>query len=197
MYDHYLALIFDMDGTVIDSLPAHQTAWEQILGQYHIPYTGAQMNYLNGWPALQTVDYLCQHASIHSLDIAAISAEKEALYQKIARKMVVPTPIVDIVKRYAHKPIAIGTGATTLEASTLLAHLGIDTLFPVIVGSDQVKAHKPSPETFLRCAQLLDVAPEHCVVFEDAQAGFDAATAAGMTYVDVRNIWQGHYFDGI
>lgn len=195
MYDKYAALIFDMDGTVIDSLPAHQRAWEQILAKYQIPYTPKVMNHLNGWPSLQTVDFLCDRAQLKHLDNVQISAEKEALYQQLAPQMVKLTPVIDIVKKYSgKKPIALGTGASTTEATSLLSHLGIVGLFDHIVGSDQVENHKPAPDTFLRCAKLLNVPSEQCIVFEDAQAGFDAAQAAGMAHFDVRTICKPSYF---
>ncbi|CAG9295994.1 beta-phosphoglucomutase family hydrolase [Celerinatantimonas diazotrophica] len=195
MYDKYAALIFDMDGTVIDSLPAHQRAWEQILAKYQIPYTAKVMNHLNGWPALQTVNFLCSRAQIENLDNVQISAEKEALYQQLAPQMVKITPVIDIVKKYTgKKPIALGTGASTSEATNLLSHLGITELFDHIVGSDQVEKHKPAPDTFLRCAKLLNVPSDQCIVFEDAQAGFDAAQAAGMAHFDVRAICKPSYF---
>ncbi|MFM2483099.1 beta-phosphoglucomutase family hydrolase [Celerinatantimonas sp. YJH-8] len=195
MYSAYQALIFDMDGTVIDSLPAHQKAWEYILERYHIPYTPQVMNYLNGWPSLQTVEYLCERSGLQELDIQKISDEKEQFYREIAPTMVKPTPIVDIVKTYfGQKPLALGTGAMTHEATSLLKHLGIRDYFQVIVGADQVVAHKPAPDTFLRCAAMLGIEPKDCLVFEDAEAGLEAAKKANMSSIDVRTIWQGQYF---
>lgn len=195
MYSGYQALIFDMDGTVIDSLPAHQKAWEQTLKRHGIPYTAQMMNHLNGWPALQTVEYLCEQAGITGLDMVAISDEKVALYKTIAPDMVKPTPIIKIVKEYyGRRPLALGTGASTEEATGLLEHLGIRNYFQVIVGADQVSAHKPAPDTFLRCAKRLGFDPENCLVFEDAEAGFEAAQSAHMDYVDVRTLWKGSYF---
>ncbi|CAG9000529.1 MAG: Fructose-1-phosphate phosphatase YqaB [Candidatus Celerinatantimonas neptuna] len=195
MYSRYQALIFDMDGTIINSLPTHQKAWEQILCKYKIPYTPKQMIYLNGWPSYQTVEYLCQQANITEMDIAQVSQEKEQLYNRLAPDSVTTTPVVDIVKEYAsQKLLALGTGASTKEAVRLLTILGIKNYFQAIVGADQVIDHKPAPDTFLQCASLLAVKPEDCIVFEDAEAGFSAAKSAGMDFVDARTIWQGNYF---
>jgi len=73
-------------------------------------------------------------------------------------------------------------------AEQLLSHLGVRHYFDVIVGADDVENHKPFPDTFLRCAELLQVAPQDCVVFEDADFGIEAATRANMDVVDVRTL---------
>jgi len=84
--------------------------------------------------------------------------------------------------------MAVGTGSEHAMAERLLRHLGLFHYFDVIVGADDVTAHKPEPETFLRCAALIKVAPEHCVVFEDADYGVLAAQRANMAVVDVRSL---------
>lgn len=71
-------------------------------------------------------------------------------------------------------------------AEALLNQLGVRELFTAVVGADDVQRHKPEPDTFLRCAELMGVAPKRCVVFEDADFGVQAAKAAGMDVVDVR-----------
>ncbi len=71
-------------------------------------------------------------------------------------------------------------------AEALLAHLGLRHYFDAVVAADHVKLHKPAPDTFLLCAERMGVAPERCIVFEDADFGLQAAAAAGMDAVDVR-----------
>jgi HAD superfamily hydrolase (TIGR01509 family) len=82
--------------------------------------------------------------------------------------------------------MAVGTGSEQSMADALLTQLGVRELFSAVVGADDVQRHKPEPDTFLRCAELMGVAPERCVVFEDADFGVQAAKAAGMDVVDVR-----------
>ena len=84
--------------------------------------------------------------------------------------------------------MAIGTGANTKEATIILKTCGIDSYVPVVVGADRVKNPKPAPDTFLLCAELLEVAPENCVVFEDSTLGLQAAANAGMKGVDVLHV---------
>ena len=96
---------------------------------------------------------------------------------------------MDVVKAYhGRRPMAVGTGSEHSMAEALLTQLGVRELFAAVVGADDVQRHKPEPETFLRCAELMGVAPARCVVFEDADFGIQAAKAAGMAVVDVRSL---------
>lgn len=98
-----------------------------------------------------------------------------------------PLPLIDVVKAYrGRRPMAVGTGSEHAMADALLQHLGLRNCFEAVVGADDVTRHKPEPETFLRCAELIRIAPRRCVVFEDADFGIQAAKAAGMDFVDVR-----------
>ena len=86
--------------------------------------------------------------------------------------------------------MAVGTGAYTAEAETILRLCGLDQYIDVVVGADQVSHPKPAPDTFLRCAELLNADPKRCVVFEDAQMGLLAARNAGMEAIDVLAVLQ-------
>jgi beta-phosphoglucomutase-like phosphatase (HAD superfamily) len=100
-----------------------------------------------------------------------------------------PLPLIEVVKAYhGRRPMAVGTGSTHGLAERLLRHLGLRDYFTALVGADDVQRHKPFPDTFLRCATLIKVAPAHCVVFEDADFGVQAAVSAGMAVVDVRTL---------
>ncbi|MGL4983652.1 MAG: HAD-IA family hydrolase, partial [Plesiomonas sp.] len=86
------------------------------------------------------------------------------------------------------RPMAVGTGSDTAMAEAILQHMGLRHYFDVLVGANDVTAHKPNPDTFLLCASRMGVAPEQCVVFEDADFGIQAARSAGMAVVDVRTL---------
>ncbi|MEG1653562.1 MAG: HAD-IA family hydrolase, partial [Hafnia sp.] len=100
-----------------------------------------------------------------------------------------PLPLIDVVLAYkGKKPMAVGTGSEHRMADALLRHLGLHNCFQAIVGADDVTRHKPEPDTFLRCAELIGVSPKDCVVFEDADFGIQAAQRANMAWVDVRKL---------
>lgn len=192
MYDHFDALIFDMDGTLVDSGQLHEVAWTETLTRFAIPIDRPYMRSLAGVPTKGTLELLIEK---FNCEVSATTIEmnefKEAFVREHMHKYVKPTALLEIVKKYhGKKPMAVGTGAYTQEAETILRLCGLDQFIDVVVGADQVSNPKPAPDTFLRCAELLKASPARCVVFEDAQMGLLAARNAGMEAIDVLEVLQ-------
>ncbi|MEH2922811.1 fructose-1-phosphate/6-phosphogluconate phosphatase [Samsonia erythrinae] len=186
MYDRYQGLIFDMDGTILDTEPTHHQAWELVLARYGMRYDADAMTALNGSPTWRIAQHIIDS---HQADIDPhqLAAEKTAIAESMLLDTVKPLPLIDVVKQYhGQRPMAVGTGSTHAMADKLLMQLGLHKYFDAIVGADDVTHHKPFPDTFLRCARLISVAPEHCLVFEDADYGIEAAKRANMAVIDVR-----------
>lgn len=120
-------------------------------------------------------------------DGLALGHEKEEVFLSLIHK-VKPMPIVaDLAKAYYGKlPMALGTGGGKEVATKIMQAIGMEDLFSVMISADDVQYPKPHPETFLKGAERLNIAPAYCLVFEDGQPGIDAAVAGGMPYVDVR-----------
>ncbi|WP_041524142.1 HAD-IA family hydrolase [Gilvimarinus agarilyticus] len=190
MYDQYEAIIFDMDGTLVDSGQLHEVAWTETLNKFAIPIDRPLMRSLAGVPTKGTIELLLKHFDCKveaSLDV--MNDFKEAVVREKISDYVKPTALVELAERYyGKKPMSVGTGAYTDEASSILEQCGISHFIDHVVGADLVAAPKPAPDTFLRCAGLMGVAPEHCVVFEDAKLGLEAARRAGMAAVDVLDV---------
>lgn len=187
MYDDYAALIFDMDGTLVDSGQLHEFSWSATLNRYGIPIDGPLMRSLAGVPTKDTLEILVKKFNCQvqaSLD--EMNEFKEQCVRDNMHRYVQATALLDVVKKYhGIKPMAIGTGANTAEAKMVLRRCGLDQYIHVVVGADQVKNGKPAPDTFLLCAELLGVDAHQCVVFEDSKLGLQAAAGAGMAGIDV------------
>lgn len=186
MYERYDGLIFDMDGTILDTEPTHRKAWRETLAGYGMQFDEQAIVALNGSPTWRIAQAIIElnHAD---LDPHFLAQEKTQAVRAMLLDTVQPLPLIDVVKSWhGRRLMAVGTGSESDIAEALLNHLGLRQYFTAVVAADHVKNHKPAPDTFLLCAELMGVAPQKCVVFEDADFGLQAARAAGMDGVDVR-----------
>lgn len=174
------ALIFDLDGTLADTMPVHFWAYKNILVEYGIDFTPELFATLAGIPAVGTIERLNEIFGTN-MDPEKVGHFKEAEYEKIMHKMKPIDPVVQLAKNYYGKlPMAVGTGGYHRLAWKTMEILGLDKYFDILVSADDVKHPKPHPETFLKCAEKLGVDPQFCEVFEDGEPGMQAARAGGM-----------------
>ncbi|RXJ71063.1 fructose-1-phosphate/6-phosphogluconate phosphatase [Veronia nyctiphanis] len=184
-YDDYSALIFDLDGTLLDSMPAHYQAWQQTADEYGFEVDLDWYHSRAGSPTLLTAKVLVEKLGL-DVEPKTLADRKNAIFNGMADMDVMVLPAAEIARHYhGKKPMAVGTGTLTEIAEKLLRKAGLLELFDVIVGADQVDNPKPAPDTFLKCASLMGAEKARCVVFEDAVFGIEAAKAAGMDVVDV------------
>ena len=135
-YDRYAALIFDMDGTLVDSGQLHESSWTATLNHYGIPIDGPLMRSLAGVPTKATLEILVKK---FGCSMAAGIDEMDAFKARCARdnmhRYVQATSLVDVVKKYhGRKPMAVGTGAHTAEALEVLQQCGLAHYLPIVVG---------------------------------------------------------------
>ena len=184
---HHRALVFDCDGTLADSMPVHWIAWHETLKSHRLDHLmdHARFTALGGVPALQILEMLGREAD-RVLDARAIMLEKYDAYFRHAHRIQPIALTVELARSQKGKlPMAVATGSTRTGVTRTLEAIGMTDFFDAVVCADDVTRHKPHPETFLRCAELLGVAPEACLAFEDAVPGLEAARAAGMDVVDM------------
>jgi len=181
----YDAVIFDMDGTLVDSTAPHLDAWEMICDRYGYPCDRQFMATLSGVPTAGTVEILNQKFGLDH-PVEPLSFEKEALFLKLCQTPRRFESVYQIlVEQAAIKPVAVGTGASREHALAQLEPLDMLHRLSALVTACDVLHGKPHPETFLTAAQHIGIAPNRCVVFEDTAIGMQAAAAAGMDCVRV------------
>jgi beta-phosphoglucomutase-like phosphatase (HAD superfamily) len=179
-------LIFDMDGTLADSMPVHFLAWKLTALEHGFVYTEELFYELAGMPTHKIVPVVNEKLGL-SLDPVSFSKRKEELFLENLKEVRAIEPVADIVRRYHGKlPMSIGTGGKKYIAELTLKMIGFDGFFDTIVSADDVANHKPFPDTFLRCAEIMGVELQFCQVFEDGEMGLLAAERAGMIVTDIR-----------
>ncbi len=183
-------LIFDLDGTIADSMPVHFIAYRNILREFGVEFTPELFRRMAGIPAVESVHLINRLYGV-SLPAAETARRKEEEYERNMHLIRPVAPVVELIREQAGKlPMAVGTGGYRRLALKALGLMGLEDCFRIIVTSEEVSHPKPHPETFLRCAEAMGVAPERCQVFEDGPPGIEAARAAGMMVVDVTGYYR-------
>jgi beta-phosphoglucomutase family hydrolase len=177
------ALIFDMDGTLVDSMPFHEKAWDVMLPELGVSIDRFEFfTWSAGLTNREIFPRLLQRA-VSSEELVALAHRKEAIYRDCYRPHVALMPgALDVIRRaeQSYVRVAMGTAAPPENVELVVDGLSIRHHFPVIVGGNDVAKGKPDPEVFLKAAARMGVAPSRCLVFEDTPAGIEAAFRAGM-----------------
>ncbi len=181
-----IGLIFDCDGTIVDTMPVHFHAWQEALAAHNIGFDEQHFYQLAGMPTPKIANMLASEHGKPGVG-SDIAHRKEEAYLRRLNEIQIIGPVVDIVRRYQGvRPMAVASGGMRRVVEAQLKAAGLAQYFPVVVCADDVQHGKPAPDTFLLAAKKLGVSPDQCIVYEDGILGFQAAEAAGMRCVDVR-----------
>ena len=181
------ALIFDMDGVIVDSNPLHRAAWTEYARRHGVETTEAMQIRMYGRRNDEIVrDFL--GSELTDTEVLEHGAAKERVYRELMRprlaEALVPG-VREFLTRHSGVPIALATNAEPANVNFVLDGARLRSFFSAIVDGHQVRKPKPHPEIYLRAADLLGFPPEFCVVFEDSETGVQAGLAAGMRVVGV------------
>ncbi len=181
----FRAYLFDLDGTVADSMAVHLNSWQQAVREHGGDFPEDLFWEWGGIPLPRTVELLNERFG-YNLSPPEVVHRKEQLYLDLLEHV---QPVASVVEHIhaqrGHIPLAIVSGSPCLSIRRTLSALGLLDCFDTVVGAEDYTHGKPDPEPFLVAARRLHVDPRDCLVFEDADAGIAAAEAAGMTWVRV------------
>ena len=181
-------LIFDCDGTLVDSMPLHWRAWDTVCQRHGIDFAEERFYAMGGVPSKKILGMLKTEQGL-DFDPAQVSREKEEAYLPLMREVKLIEPVAEIARaHYGKIPLGVATGGRTQFIRPLLEGLGVMDWFDALVTSDDVENPKPAPDTFLKAAALMGVPAEDCRAYEDTDLGMEAIRAAGMEAVDVRTL---------
>ncbi len=179
-------LIFDLDGTLVDSMPLHYEAWKEVCATKGLNFSEEEFYSLAGVPSDRIFEIINER---HGTDFEPKkhSQIKEDTYLKKINKLKPVEPVYQLaLENHGKLPMSIGTGSPGDHSWEAVKALGLDKLFSILVSKNDVKIGKPDPETFLKCAEAMNVEPQYCQVFEDGDPGLEAAKTAGMIATDIR-----------
>lgn len=180
-------LIFDCDGTLADTMPAHYKAWLAVLGRFDIPFPESRFYAMGGMPTGSIIRVLAGESGVAVGDVDALVLEKEARFLTHLGAVAPVEPVLAIAAAYRGKlPIAVASGGYRDTITRTLDQLGVRDWFDTMVTAEDTDRHKPDPDVFLEAARRLCVEPAKCVVFEDTDIGLEAARRANMVGIDVR-----------
>jgi HAD superfamily hydrolase (TIGR01509 family) len=192
MSDETRGFIFDLDGTLADTMPAHFVAWTQTAKRYGLTFPEDEFYALGGTPTVRIAAMLARRAGV-TVDPVLIASEKEkAFVDSLSTPGIIRPidPVIEIARAHmAEGLLAIASGGTRSLVARTLAMLGIGAWFRVVLTSEDTERHKPEPDIFLEAARRLGASPSACTVYEDTDIGLEAARRANMQFVDVRPLY--------
>lgn len=184
------ACIFDLDGVIVDTAKYHYLAWRRLAEELGFEFTKEQNERLKGVSRVRSLEILLSIGQVKLSEAEKLEAmeKKNSWYREYITKMdsseILPG-VLNFLDELKSKGIKLALGSASKNAMTILKQVDLLDYFDAVIDGTKVCKAKPDPEVFLLGAESLQVAPKDCVVFEDAEAGIEAANRAGMYSVGV------------
>src|SRR5574344_638897 len=186
----YKGIIFDLDGTLVDSMPLHIQAWEKTLLDYNIVVNTAWLYAHGGVPSFKIARSLInEFDNLKSISEEQLAKNKNKNYLETINQVKIFPEILNLIKFFKQEgmPMAIGTGTLRTNAEYIVNNTELRNYISVIVSADDVVNHKPHPDTFIEASRRIGVSPNHSLVFEDTPLGIEAAIKGGFNTILVEN----------
>jgi beta-phosphoglucomutase-like phosphatase (HAD superfamily) len=183
------ATIFDLDGTLADTMPIHFRAWTEVAERFHLAFPESRFYAMGGVPTIKIAATLLAEQNL-ALDPAMLTEAKETAVLRHFSEVRAIEPVVEIARRCRELgPVAIASGGGRSMVERTLRQIGLGDFFSVVVAAEDTTRHKPEPDVFLEAARRMGAEPAVCTVYEDTDVGLEAARRAGMRSVDVRPLY--------
>lgn len=180
------ALLFDCDGTLVDTMPLHWQAWIETMHEFGVEIS---LDFIAAYRGATVEDIVAavSRATGRTIDRAAFIPRKQGRFRELLPGVQEIALVADLVRaHHGRLPMAIVSGGCRRNVTASLEATDLARYFPVVLTSDDPFPGKPAPDILLEAARRLGVAPQDCQVFEDGDLGLEAARAAGMLATDVR-----------
>lgn len=181
-------IIFDCDGTLVNSMPLHLAAWGKAFENNGRKFEYDFIESQKGANGEKIVEAYNKHFN-DNIDPEKVLADKKFFMGDSLKSVKPIQPVIDVALKYKNKlPMSVVSGGSLENVLTSLKAVGLENFFSIIITSDDKLPPKPFPDVFLIAAERMKIAPKNCLVFEDGNNGIEAAKRAGMLYIDVREI---------
>ncbi len=185
-----IGCLFDLDGVLVDTAVYHYQAWKALANRLGFDFTEAQNEQLKGVNRMRSLDMILEWGQVTKTDAEKLelAAGKNAEYVDMISKMTAEEVLpgtLQLLEQLKAAEIKIALGSASKNSGLILERTNLAHLFDAIVDGNHVSASKPDPEVFLKGAEALGMEPAHCIVFEDAQAGVQAALNGGMKVIGI------------
>ena len=183
------AVIFDMDGVIVDSEPRHERAFLEVLDEigYGDRHGMRFADYIGRTDTDMWVDFVARHRPPQPLE-DLLARKRRRVVEILRREQPLFKGLPELVEKLAAKyPLALASGSERLVVEEVLSLKGLRKFFSATISGSEIKKGKPNPEIFLRAAGLLKVAPQACCVVEDSKPGVAAGLAAQMQVIAITN----------
>ncbi len=183
-------LIFDCDGTLVDSMPLHWDAWQETFKQFGLECPTSYLESHAGAPIMQTLkSYMNDFKIQQKIDLDEFVSIKHAKSIEMLQDVKPIQEVVDVVLQYhGILPMAVASGGSRKNVLISLESIKVTDFFDTIITADDTIPGKPNPDIFLVAAKRMGVNPANCLVFEDGTMGILAAQRAGMRCFDVNTL---------
>ncbi len=189
-YNNVKAVLFDLDGVLVDTAIYHFQAWRRLAAELGYSFSVVDNEQLKGVSRVESLELILNWAGLEKSETekAVLLTKKNQWYLELIEQLS-PEHLLagslDVLKKLREKDIRIALGSASKNALGILEKTGIVDYFDALIDGNVVQLSKPNPEVFLKGAEALGIEPACCLVLEDAQAGIDAARAAGMQVIGV------------